>query len=115
MAKYISEHERKWKTDDIVGNKMELCELWNDGNVSARLVRMPKGKDLGFHRHETWVQVFVLSGKLRVTPGEKVVEKGGYYFVEPGDEHGEMSEEEALVLVIRDEPNRQYPISEKTV
>lgn len=113
MAKYINKQDREWKTVDIVGNQIEICELWHDENVSTRIAPMPKGKDLGFHRHDTWVQVYVIQGKLKVKPDNKLIEEGGYFFVEPGDEHSEVAIEDSLVLVIRDEPNKQYPIAEK--
>lgn len=114
MAKYVNSDERRWESKEIVGHKMERCVLWNGGhNVTADLVPMPKGKNLGHHRHETWIQVFIVSGKMEVLPDNKIIDAGGYFFVEPGDEHTEIALEDTLVLVIREEPNKQYPIPEQ--
>ena len=111
MAKFVAKDERVWKSDTVVGNSITRCMLWNDGhNVSASLVPMPKGKNLGHHRHDTWVQVFVVSGSMKVLPDNRVIESGGYYFVEEGDEHTEIALEESLVLIIRAEPTIQYPV-----
>lgn len=111
--RYVSQEERPWEVRDIVGMPMEMAELWNDGNCSARVVKMFRGKGFGIHRHDTWVMVFVLSGELRVIPDDRVVGPGGFYFVEPGTDHDEIGaeDEDTTVLVIRDEPNKQYPVS----
>jgi quercetin dioxygenase-like cupin family protein len=108
---HVSEKNRPWETRDIVGMPMKMAELWDDGNCSARVVEMLNGKGFGLHRHETWIMVYVLSGKVRVVPEDIIVEPGGFYFVEPGTEHDEIGlEKHTTVLVIRDEPNKQYPV-----
>lgn len=116
MAKFTNVDERVWKKAEIVGNNMERCTLWHDGcDVSASLVPMSKEMNLGFHKHETWIHVFIVSGKVRVLPDNRVIDAGGYYFVERGDVHNEIAEEDSLVLLIREEPNVQYPVSEKDI
>lgn len=108
---HVSEQGRPWETRDIVGIPMEMAELWADGNCSARVVKMPKDQEFGIHRHETWIMVFVLSGRVKVVPDNLLVDTGGFYFVEPGTEHDEIGiEEDTSVLVIREEPNKQYPV-----
>jgi quercetin dioxygenase-like cupin family protein len=91
---------------------MEMAELWDDGNCSAKVARMVKGKGFGMHRHDTWIMVYVISGKVQIMPDGTIVEGGGFYYVEPGTEHDDVCiEDNTMVLVIRDEPNKQYPVA----
>ena len=111
MTKYTHIHERVYQDDEVVGHDIPRCYLWDGGHgVQASIVRMHKGKDLGYHKHDTWVQVLVLSGKIHCTLDNRTCEPGDYYFVEPNDVHKEMALEESEVLVIKAMPNLQYPV-----
>ena len=115
MAKFTQVHERKWVAEPVVGHDIERCKMWYDGqSVSASLVRMAANNRLSLHRHDTWVQVFMVSGNMRWESGgeQRTVGPGDYYFVSPGEEHIETSIDECVVLVIKAEPNIQYPIDE---
>ncbi len=113
MTKFVERQNRKWEQSQVVGKQISRCWLWNEGNnVSASIASFSKGESLGYHRHDTWVQVLVLSGKFQVN--DKVVGAGDYYFVEEGDEHLEVALEPTEVLIIRAEPNISYPVNRNT-
>jgi quercetin dioxygenase-like cupin family protein len=81
---------------------MEECPVFeNDGTHSA-LYRMASGCQIPDHHHASWVQVAVISGRMRVEQDEhpvRIVEAGGVYFVSPGEDHVETAEVETVVLV----------------
>ena len=111
MTKYTQVDERQFKADESVGHPIPRCMLWNDGHgVQTSIVKMHKGQNLGLHKHETWVQVFVLSGKLHCSLGERTCGPGDYYFVEPNDVHVEKALEESEILIIKAVPNIQYQV-----
>ncbi|MFF5979430.1 cupin domain-containing protein [Streptomyces olindensis] len=115
MAKFTQVDEREWIHENVVGHAIDRCKLWYDGHgVSFSLVKMPPHHELSLHRHETWVAVFVIEGGLNWTSGdeERKTGPGDFYFVPPGEEHIESSVDESLVLIIKAEPNVQYPIDE---
>ena len=114
MAKVVNPIDRSWIHEDVVGHAIDRCKLWYDGHgVSFSLVNMPSDHRLSLHRHESWVSVFVVEGSMKVESAGSTqhVDKGGYYFVEPGEEHVETSIEATTVLIIKAEPNIQYPIA----
>ena len=115
MAKFTQVDERQWIHEDVVGHAIDRCKLWYDGHgVSFSLVKMPANYELSLHRHETWVTVFVVDGCLKVESGdeERKCGPGDFYFVTPGEEHVETSMDETLVLIVKAEPNIQYPIGD---
>ena len=115
MAKFIQVHEREWIHEDVVGHAIDRCKMWYDGHdISFSLVKMPENHKLSLHRHETWVAVFVVAGTILVESGdeERKCETGDFYFVTPGEEHIETSITETTVMIIKAEPNIQYPINE---
>lgn len=115
MPKFTQVKEREWISEPVVGHTIERCKMWYDGEgVSASLVKMPPNHKLSMHRHETWVNVFIVSGSMTWEAGgeKRMLGAGDYYFVKPGEEHIETSVEETLVLIIKAEPNIQYPIDE---
>jgi quercetin dioxygenase-like cupin family protein len=114
MIEVINVADRKWVREDLVGVPVDRATLWNDGQVvSFSLVNMPADYNLGLHRHETWVGVMVISGSLRLECDGAVheVQAGGFYFVSPNSEHLEKSVDAATVLIVKAEPNIQYPIN----
>lgn len=112
MTKYTQVHERVFSDNTVVGHAVPRCMMWDDGHgVQTSIVKLQKGKDLGWHRHETWVQVFILSGALHCTLDDRTCRPGDYYFVEPGDEHCETALEESEIMIIKAMPNEQYPIA----
>ena len=106
MTKYVSTEERNWFSASIRGMEMKGSTLWNDSHdVSTLIYRMPKGLQIPLHKHEVWVQVVVLSGKLHVSIGDRTLGPGGFYFVEPGDSHVETALEDTEILVIKKLPD----------
>ena len=104
MSKYVNATDQIWDTAEVVGHKMERCVLWpGEHEVFTGLFRMPAGMRLPLHHHPEWVQILVMEGKMQVEmkgAEPRVVEQGGYYFVEPGDSHVEMAVEDTVVLVV---------------
>jgi quercetin dioxygenase-like cupin family protein len=78
------------------------------------LVKMSPGTKLSRHRHETWVQVFLVSGTMTYEGASEKRTLGGgdYYFVPPGEAHIETADDECTVLIIKAEPNIQYQIDD---
>ena len=114
MTKYTNVEERMFKDNEVVGHAIPRCMLWDGGHgVQTSIVKMYKGMDLGWHQHETWVQVFVLSGKLHCSLEDKTCGPGDFYFVEPNDAHCEVALEASEVMIIKAMPNVQYPIQPK--
>lgn len=114
MAKFVLENEREWIHEDVVGHAIDRCKLWYDGHdVSFSLVKMPPNYELSLHRHDTWVSVFVVEGSIMVQSkgaDDQKVGVGGFYFVNPGEEHVETSIDGTTVLIIKAEPNVQYQV-----
>lgn len=104
MSRFVNRIDRVWGSVPVAGVDMERCVLW-DGrlNVFTGFYRMPRDMQLPLHRHALWVQVLVMEGRMQVdsgTAGTRTVDAGGYYFVEPGDEHVETALEDTLVFVV---------------
>ncbi|MBR8640507.1 cupin domain-containing protein [Streptomyces tuirus] len=113
MPKFTQVDEREWIHEDVVGHAIDRCKLWYDGHgLSFSLVKMPADHELSLHRHETWVAVFVVEGAMKWEGDgqERTLDAGGFYFVNPGEEHVETSLKDTLVLIVKAEPNIQYPI-----
>jgi quercetin dioxygenase-like cupin family protein len=114
ISKIINPNDRTWIHEDVVGHAIDRCNLWYDGHdVSFSLVEMPASHRLSLHRHETWVAVYVVKGAMEVESDGGAparVEAGGFYFVNPGEEHVETSLEPTTVMIIKAEPNIQYQI-----
>ncbi|WNM31764.1 cupin domain-containing protein [Streptomyces sp. Li-HN-5-11] len=113
MPKFTQVDEREWIHEDVVGHAIDRCKLWYDGHgLSFSLVKMPANYELSLHRHETWVAVFVVEGSMKWEGDgqERKLGTGDFYFVHPGEEHVETSLDETLVLIIKAEPNIQYPV-----
>lgn len=105
MSKYVTRDEQAWEPADVLGIQMDRCLLWDGGqDVFAGLFRMPRGMTIPIHRHDQWVQILILSGKMRVEEQGKscLIGPGEYYFVEPGDAHVESALEDTLLLVVAD-------------
>lgn len=111
MAKYAMKSEREFMDDSAVGHAIPRAVLYEGHGVQTSIVRMYKGQNLGLHRHDSWIQVFVLNGKLHCSIDDRTCGRGDSYFVEPGDEHVEVGlEDNTQVLLIKALPNLQYPI-----
>lgn len=112
MTQYAMKRERVFKSDSAVGHAIPRAVLYEGHGVQTSIVRMHKGQDLGPHRHDSWIQVFVLAGRLYCSIDDRTCEPGDSYFVEPGDEHIEIGlDEDTEVLLIKAMPNLQYAIA----
>jgi quercetin dioxygenase-like cupin family protein len=108
---FTSKDNRNFVDDSVVGHAIPRCVLWDGGHgVHTSITKMHKGMDLGAHKHDTWVQVFVLSGSLYCSRGKLTCGPGDFYFVEPGESHVEVALEDTEILVVKAMPNIQYPI-----
>lgn len=111
MTKYTHVADRVFVANEVVGHAIPRCMLWDDGlGVQTSIVKMHKGQDLGLHKHETWVQVYLISGKLYCSLDERTCLPGDFYFVEPNDAHQEIAIEESEVMIIKSMPNIQYQV-----
>jgi quercetin dioxygenase-like cupin family protein len=113
MPKFTSVDEREWLNENLVGHAIDRCKLWYDGEgVSFSLVKMAANYELSLHRHETWVAVFVVKGTMKWEGDgeERKLGEGDFYFVRPGEVHVETSIDEAMVLIVKAEPNVQYQV-----
>ena len=110
--KFTARATRELVNDSVVGHAIPRCVLWDGGHgVHTSITKMHKGMDLGAHKHETWVQVMVLSGSLYCSRGKLTCGPGDFYFVEPGESHVEVAlEDDTEVLIVKAMPNIQYPI-----
>ena len=111
MSQYTHVHERVFQDNSVVGHAIPRCMLWDGGHgVQTSIVKMYKGMDLGWHKHDTWVQVFVLKGRLHYSLDDRTCSPGDFYFVEPGDTHCKVALEESEVMIIKAMPNEQHPV-----
>lgn len=109
MAKFVTTEDRRWRSAQLAGLTIEECRLWEDEDLFAGIFKLPKGFQFPHHSHRNWVQIFVLSGQMRVDidgQESKSVTGGGFYVVEPGDSHVETVEEDltAFVTTAEDRP-----------
>ena len=114
MTKYVMKDERAFRQDSAVGHVIPRAVLYEGMGFQTSVVRMYKDQDLGLHRHDSWVQVFVLSGRLYCSIEDRECGPGDYYCVEPGDEHREIGlEDDTDILLIKALPNIQYQIEQQ--
>src|SRR5688500_14971197 len=114
MTKFVAKSEREFRSDSVVGHAIPRAVLYEGHGVQTSIVRMHKGQNLGLHRHDSWVQVFILSGSVYCSCEDRTNYPGDYYFVEPGDEHVEIGlEDNTDVLLIKELPNIQYQVGEE--
>jgi quercetin dioxygenase-like cupin family protein len=102
MAKFVTTQDQKWAAAHLAGFNVEECRLWEEDNLFSGIFRLPKGFVFPHHSHRNWVQLFVLSGRIRVDLDghePRSISGGGYYFIEPGDPHIETVEEDITVFV----------------
>lgn len=111
MTKYAMKSDRQFTADLVVGHSIPRAVLYEGHGVQTSIVTMHAGQNLGFHRHDTWIQVLVLKGRLYCSIDDRTCEAGDSYFVEPGDEHVEIGLEEGTeVFMMKALPNIQYPV-----
>jgi len=111
MTKYAMKSDREFKVDDVVGHTVPRAVLYEGHGVQTSVVTLHKDQNLGLHRHDSWIQVLVLKGKLYCSLEDRTCEAGDSYFVEPGDEHMEIGLEDGTeVFMMKALPNLQYPI-----
>ena len=85
---------------------MEKCPVFEGDGMRSGLVRMASGCQIPDHHHSSWVQVAVISGRMRVEQDGspvRIIPAGGVYFVSPGEDHVETAEVETILLVTRGE------------
>lgn len=83
---------------DFTSDGAQEMDLWNDGlGVTAKLYTFPKGSSYPEHTHDTWEQLYMISGRLRIS--ETILETGDFAFTEPCDTHSVDILEDTLVLI----------------
>lgn len=91
-----------WHVVDVRGTRMPEAKIARgEFGVWANYYRLAEGTEIRTHRHEAWVLVTVLEGKMQVQEGAttSIVEAGGCYFVPPNTKHVERALVDTLVLV----------------
>ena len=88
--------ERKFETFNEDG--ADKLDLWNEGHeVSAQIYRFPKGSSYPAHTHETWEQMYIISGSLKLSG--VTLSAGDYAFTEPGETHAVENLVDTVVLL----------------
>ena len=112
MTVYSLKSERSYKEDDVVGHVVPRTVLYEGHGIQTSIVTLKKDQNLGYHRHDSWIQIFVVSGRLYCSIEDRTCVAGDSYFVEPGDVHVEIGLDEGTeVLMIKSLPNLQYPVA----
>jgi quercetin dioxygenase-like cupin family protein len=112
MSTYHDPEARVWTTIAVRGTAMDKASVFEGHGVRSAFFRMPPGCRIPDHDHTDWVQVAVISGRMRVEQqGQqpRLIEAGGAYFVSPGEEHAETAEIETIVLVTQGEDRFPKP------
>ncbi len=102
MTTYHEPDGQIWSPVSVRGTAMETCPVFAAHGTRSALFRMSPGCQIPDHHHANWVQVAVMSGRMRVEQdgaAVRIVPAGGVYFVNPGEDHVETAEVETVVLV----------------
>ena len=115
MTTYHVPDSREWSPVKVRGIAMENCPVFESDGIRSGFSRMASGCQIPHHHHSSWVQVAVISGRMRVeqdgSPAQ-IIPAGGVYFVSPGEDHVETAEVETILLVTRGEDgNRPQSIA----
>ena len=102
----LNERDSRFRPFDANGG--EYLDLWNDGlGVTAQIYRFPKGTSYPEHTHDTWEQLMVLSGRLRISG--VILEAGDFAFTVPGETHAVENLEDTVVLISYGKSASQKP------
>ena len=102
MTTYHEPDSRTWSPVAVRGTPMETCPVFEGHGMRSALFRMASGCQIPDHHHSGWVQVAVISGRMRVEQEAnpaRIISAGGVYFVSPGEDHVKTAEVETVVLV----------------
>jgi quercetin dioxygenase-like cupin family protein len=102
MTSYQVPDSRVWSSVTVRGTAMEKCPVFEGHGTQSALFRMASSCQIPDHHHSSWVQVAVISGRMRVEQDARpaqIVPAGGVYIVTPGEDHVETAEVETVVLV----------------
>ncbi len=102
MTTYHEPDSRAWSPVSVRGTAMETSPVFEGHGARSAFFRMAPGCQIPDHHHADWVQVAVVSGRMRVEQdgvAARVIPAGGVYFVSPGEDHSETAEVETVVLV----------------
>ena len=106
MTTYHEADSREWSPVKVRGIAMEKCAVFEGDGMRSGFFRMASGCQIPNHHHSSWVQVAVISGRMRFEQDGnpvRTVSTGGVYFVSPGEDHVETAEVETIVLVTQGE------------
>jgi hypothetical protein len=90
---------RVWSPVNVRGTAMEKYPVFAVHGTQLALFRMASGCQIPGHHHSSWVQVAVVSGRMRVEQDgspARIVPAGGIYFISPGEDHVETVEVETM-------------------
>jgi quercetin dioxygenase-like cupin family protein len=107
MTSYYEPDSRVWSPVNVRGRAMEKSPVFSGHGTQSALFRMASGCQIPDHHHSDWVQVAVISGRMRVEQDAspaRIIPAGGVYFVSPGEDHVETAEVETIVLVTQPQP-----------
>ena len=93
----------EWTDVDVRGTIMPRGLVYEGAHgVRSAFFQLAAGQRIEQHRHELWVQVMVVRGRMHVNQ-EGVApfdaQAGSLYFLEPGSSHVETALEDTVVLV----------------
>jgi quercetin dioxygenase-like cupin family protein len=116
MTTYHEPDSRVWSPVAVRGTAMEKSPVFEGNGMRSALFRMAPGCQIPDHHHSSWVQVAVISGRMRVQQDAspaRIIPAGGVYFVSPGEDHAETAEVETVVLVTQGEDlNPPQPVAQ---
>ncbi|PYB69110.1 cupin domain-containing protein [Thermoplasma sp. Kam2015] len=71
-------------------------------NYSMRLITVEKGKSTPHHHHDYEHEIYIISGKVRVTLGDSmyVAKADDFIFIPPNVEHGMDAEEDTRMICV---------------
>jgi quercetin dioxygenase-like cupin family protein len=107
QTEFYSPARAAWQIVDVRGTKMEEAKIARgEFGVWANYYRLAEGMEIRSHRHEAWVLVTVLQGRMQVCEDAvtTIVEAGDCYFVPPNTRHVERALVDTLVLVTEPQP-----------
>lgn len=86
------------------GAKIRWLITHKDGapNFSMRLISVNKGDSTPYHSHDYEHEIFVVSGKCKVTIGDNVREavEGDFIFIPPNTNHGMTATDDMRIICI---------------
>ena len=71
-------------------------------NFSLRVIRIPKGKNTPYHRHDYEHEIYIIKGKVELTLDEEIHQaaRDDFLFIPPNIYHGMKALEDAKMICV---------------